>query len=462
MRKSSRRSAPAAFEVSAGRWQVALDARRCAPDMRGHKLPRAPGRPPKPQGRAGSVSWLDAVPDSSADMKVCLVTAEYLGISGYVGGLGVRYATLAPALARDGIDMHVLTYGAGLNRTVELDGVRVHAVGRPPVGAQRVWEEVWWDVVADRALRRMPDLDVVYAPEWRGALARYALRRRRGAIVTNLTSSLAQILSASADPPRPALRPPVRWMIQHRLERAQAEGSDGIVAASGAILGWSRSLWQIDDIPSVTLSNQIDLAAILAQIRGPLPEGFPQHGPVVAFSGRLQVLKGVCVLVDAMRRVWSRRPEVHLVMLGGDALRDGTWMSERLRDQAGPHASQLHVLGHQSHERLIPALARADVVALPSLWESFGNAALEAMAVGRPVVVTSGCGYSDFCRHEDNALLVGPKDEAALGDAILRLLEDKALRRRLGEKAAADARQYSADPAARLHREFFDNVLAGR
>ena len=92
------------------------------------------------------------------------VTSEYLGVSDYIGGLGVRYATLAPALARAGIDLHVLTYGQGADRIFERDGVCIHAIGRPPNSDQRVWEEMRWDRIVDRPLRRMPSLDLVYAP----------------------------------------------------------------------------------------------------------------------------------------------------------------------------------------------------------------------------------------------------------------------------------------------------------
>ena len=399
---------------------------------------------------------------SRAGMRVCLVTSEYLGVSEYIGGLGVRYATLAPALARAGVDLHVLTYGQGPDRIFERDGVCIHAIGRPPNSDQHVWEELRWDRIVDRSLRRVPSLDLVYAPEWRGSLARYALRRDRPAVVTNLTTSLAQVLAIDPGPSRSTLQPAFRWMIQHRLERGQAERSDGLVAVSRAILASSRTLWNIDAVPSATLSNQIDLERVLPLVERDLPPGFPQQGPVVAYSGRLEVRKGVIVLLEAMRRVWNTRPEVQLVMLGGDAPLDGIPMSHLLRERAGPHARRLHVLGHLSHEQLIPALSRADVVALPSLWEAFGNAALEAMAVGRPVVVTTGSGYDDFCRQGENALMVPPKDAQTLSEALLRLLEDEDLRRRLGQTAALDARQYSADPSARRHRDFFDGVVAAR
>lgn len=395
-------------------------------------------------------------------MKVCLVTPEYHGVSGYVGGLGVRYATLAPALVRAGIDLRVLTYGDGPNRTLEREGVRIVAVGRPPNDQQRFWEEVTWSIAADRALRRMDGIDLVYAPEWRGSLARYALRRRRAAVVTNLTISLAQVLAVTPDPPRPALRPAVRWPVQQRLERAQAERSDGFIATGPAALAVSRSLWTLERLPTAMSYGQIDVDRIRELVGGPLPDGFPAKGPVVAFSGRLQILKGVFVLVDAMRRVWDRRPDVQLVMLGGDAPLDGVPMSQHLRMRAGTHADRLHILGHQPRERLVPALHRADVVALPSFWESFSNAALEAMTLSRPVVVTTGSGYSDFCRDEENALMVQPRDPAAVGAAILRLLEDDTLRQRLGQAAALEAERHAVDPAAERHRDFFETIVARR
>src|SRR5205085_12357818 len=134
--------------------------------------------------------------------------------------------------------------------------------------------------------------------------------------------------------------------------------------------------------------------------------------------------------------VWRELPTAQLVLLGRDFPIEGGWMSEYLLRTAGDFTHNVHVLGNQRPETLFPSLAKADVVALPSLWEAFGIAALEAMALGRASVLTSGSGYDDFAAHGHDALLVPPSDAHELAQAILRLLDDPNLRARLGANAA--------------------------
>jgi glycogen synthase len=159
-----------------------------------------------------------------------------------------------------------------------------------------------------------------------------------------------------------------------------------------------------------------------------------------------------------MLEVWDDHPEVNLVMLGGEGRRDRGRLAPSLQELAGRHAGRLHLLGHQSAERLFPALAAADIVALPSRWEPFGIAALEAMALGRATILTSGSGFEEFFEAERDGLMVPPRDSGSLARAIARLLGDEFLRERLGAAAATTAEQYDAPAVTRQHVDFFERV----
>jgi len=228
-----------------------------------------------------------------------------------------------------------------------------------------------------------------------------------------------------------------RHVMQARLERAQTRRSDLLIASSHAILDWTRRLWDVGDIPSVVIPNGVDVQRVRDLAAGPTPDGFPEDGPVVAFSGRLEGRKGVQVLVSAMHEVWRRFPSAQLVLMGRDGDWEGGRMSDHLRALAGAHADRLHLLGLQPPDRLYAGLRAADVVALPSIWENFALAAVETLVLGRPLIATTGSGYDDFVEHERTGLLVPPDDQASLAAAIVRLLEDGALRQRLGAAAAA-------------------------
>jgi glycogen(starch) synthase len=404
-------------------------------------------------GRLGSIEPRPAV-------RICLVSREYPPLTSYTGGIGRRYAALAPALVRLDHEVHAVVLGEDGALEVERDGVAVHVLRR--AYPDRIWfaEDVVSTVSADRALRRLGPFDVVFAPEWGGNAWLYARHKRCGPLVTNLATAFVQVRELSPGwQPSPQGR--VRELLQPRLEREQAERSDGILACSRAILDWSRRLWDIDRIPTAVVPNFVDLQQTRRQAgEHEPPRGWPERGPVVAFAGRVERRKGVHVLVEAMRSVWRERPDVELALIGRDTF-DGRWVSEQLTEAAREHAHRVHLLGQQDAGPLLASLARADVVALPSVWEAFGIVALEAMALGRPVVVTSGSGFEEFVRADRDGLLVPPRDVAALAAALGRLLDDPALRERLGSSGAARAEQFTADDMAPRYVEHFERVARG-
>jgi glycogen(starch) synthase len=392
-------------------------------------------------------------------MRLVVITREYAPVTPYYGGIGTRLAVLVPELARLGNEVHVLVPDGGRHEA-ERDGVRFHPIRKHEMG--RLWPltDARWGLAADRWLRERGPFDVVFAPEWGGAAWRYARHKRSGPLITNLTTPLDLVLLLSGKPRSRGTR--VQYAIQRRLERIQTEGSDALLAISRTLLRWTASLWDIERIPAATLPNPVDVGRVRRLAAGKPPLGFPTGGPVVAFSGRLEPRKGVVVLVEAMGAVWKRFPDAHLVLAGHDSSREDGAMSERLRTLAGPLAKRMHFLGHLDQEQLFPALAAADVVTLPSLWEAVGNAALEAMAVGCALVLTSGSGFDEYCDHLREGILVPPGDSGALASALIDLLDDPEMRARLGSSAAARSRREHDSPVAvGRYAEFFEAVAAG-
>jgi len=377
-------------------------------------------------------------------MRLAIVTPEYAGVTAYTGGIGFQYAMLAPELVRQGHEVAVVTLSPEGSGRDERDGVRFELVAASRIRALR---PLAWALRSRSALARLGSVEVVLACEYGGGGWRYALGRRPSPLVTHLHSSTIQIAKSSRWLLRQRLLPVV--VLQRALERAQARRSDGLLAPTRSILSWSRQLWGLGGIPAEVVPNMIDLDRVRALRTAEPPPDLPIGGQVVAFVGRLETRKGVHVLVEAMREVWTRIPDAQLVLVGGDNPWRGGRMSDHLTELAGPFAPRMHVLGPRSPEQLLPTVARADVVALPSLWENFATAALEAMALGRPMIVTSGTGFDEFITAERQALMVPRADAGALGAALVRLLEDPMLRAELAAGAAAAAARFDVGIVAR-------------
>jgi glycosyltransferase involved in cell wall biosynthesis len=344
----------------------------------------------------------------------------------------------------------------------ECRGVHVHALRR---GRAWPWLAVDWSRLVDRALRDLGPFDVILSPEFRGEAFGYSADQSQGPLITHLVTSSAQLLAV-----RPGLtlreRHGLRTRIALQMERRQAERSTALMAPGSAVLNWARELWPgIADVPTQIVPLSIDFDAVRAAAQGDLPDGFPAagDGPIVALASRLDGHKGAQHLVAAMETVWRSHPGARLVFVGRDAPWKGGMMSDHLRELAGPNVDRLHLLGYQPDEQYFAAVKAADVIAIPSLWESFCLAALEAMALGRPVIGTRDNGFSEFIRDGENGLLVGRGDVPELAAALDRLLGDEDLRRRISAAAEDTAARHDEAPVAPLYVDAFQRVIdAGR
>jgi glycogen(starch) synthase len=114
------------------------------------------------------------------------------------------------------------------------------------------------------------------------------------------------------------------------------------------------------------------------------------------------------------------------------------------------------------HPHDVPAvLQMADVFVMPSLYEEFGMALLEAMAMERPIVATATGGICELLEHRRSGLLVTPGSPEALSDAIEELLLCPDLANRLGRAAHADALPYDIDHTAEAMFDLYCQVTRG-
>lgn len=171
----------------------------------------------------------------------------------------------------------------------------------------------------------------------------------------------------------------------------------------------------------------------------------------VLFVGRIDPVKGLDTWFRAMRLVLEAEPSLRnrmcVCLIGGDVDDDEDPDSEmvrldKLKDELGL-GDMVTFLGGRAQSSLPYYYASADVVVMPSRYESFGLAALEAMACGTPVVASDVGGLSFIVRDGETGFLVPEGDEPALAECILNLLRDPELRNRLAARAVIVAQDYS-------------------
>ena len=182
------------------------------------------------------------------------------------------------------------------------------------------------------------------------------------------------------------------------------------------------------------------------------------HDPArVVFVGRLHEQKGVDTLLRAFARLRADRPDARVVLrlVGDGPLRADLLALARELDVAA------EFLGERDDVEAL--LEDADVFVLPSRAEGMSNALLEAMAAGVPTIVTDIPGNADVIRQEENGLLVEPDDPEGLAAAIGRLLDDGALRERIGPAARGTVEaEYALDRVATRYVALYEELLSER
>jgi glycosyltransferase involved in cell wall biosynthesis len=178
--------------------------------------------------------------------------------------------------------------------------------------------------------------------------------------------------------------------------------------------------------------------------------------PVVGIVGRLEPWKGQETFLQAARLVAECRADTRFAIVGGALLGNEGSYPAKLYELAADLgiADRTYLAGHQ--QNVYPWFDALDVVVHASEGEPFGLVVVEGMALSKPVVATTPGGPAEIIEHERSGLLVPPNDAAAMADAILRILGDPGLARRLGGAAARRARRFSDRRTA----EKFGAVLA--
>lgn len=180
--------------------------------------------------------------------------------------------------------------------------------------------------------------------------------------------------------------------------------------------------------------------------------------PLIGFVGRMEAIKGPDVLLRAFTRITQVMPEARLIMVGG-----GNGL-ERFRALAGSLGIAKKVVwaGRKTRGEVIQHLQMIDVVAMPSRpgLEGFGLSAAEAMACGRPVVASAVDALPEVVADGETGILVPPEDDIALANALLELLRQPELMKKMGTAGRHRAAElFSFDLFRRRVLELYGEIV---
>lgn len=371
-------------------------------------------------------------------MRVLHLTTEFPPI--IYGGLGTALGGLAFASARAGMTVGVLLAGergwAGYagedSKLAEQSGGEDHVQAVTRSGGVTIFHvPSYQPIEAGVRLVRTWKPDVVHMHVfWLWSAAR-AIQKRTGVPLVYHVHSLDRAEYEIGRGPSECIS---QWGVQEE-----------VIGSADRVIALTRSESELlsEYCPSVhgrvrIVGNGIeDNPAALAAVH----KSREAVSPLVLFTGRFVERKGVRELIAAIPRVLERAPDTRFVFAGGHRGCSGAdmeywWLPTELKR----YRDRIHFTGWLTPAQLVEWYLAADVLTVPSWYEPFGMVILEGMLYGLPIVAAAVGGPSEILDHGRTGILCRPKDSESLGDAILKLVKDADLRRRIGIAAAAEVR----------------------
>ena len=255
-----------------------------------------------------------------------------------------------------------------------------------------------------------------------------------------------------------------------RGEREVLINADMIIAATPAELAQLQWLYEVqtDDVkvipPGVNLRRFYPIPSDEAREYIDVPV----DNCLLLYVGRIEPLKGIDTLLRAIARMLDggvlKGCQVSLSIIGGDASVSEDQMSiemtrlQKLRQELGLE-DIVTFLGKRDQDSLPYYYSAADIVVVPSHYESFGMVALEAMACGTPVVASQVGGLAFLVQDGETGFHIPDQDPIALGERLTALLDDGELHARMSIKAAEYAKGYSWEIiAGRILGEYQESI----
>jgi D-inositol-3-phosphate glycosyltransferase len=293
------------------------------------------------------------------------------------------------------------------------------------------------------------EYDLIHSHYWLSGLSSFDLRDAWGIPLIQTFHTLGIMKDRVA---RSAEDAAVSRRIQ--TEKDLLRKADLIVASTQAELAQFQWLYKSDISKVRVVPPGVDLTRFY-----PIPSDeakeFVGLGPtesMILYVGRIEPLKGIDTLLRAMAEL-NRRGSLQrrcqcLVVIGGEPNSEGTEQSpemERLfalRDELGLD-DMIAFYGSRDQDTLPYYYSAAELVVVPSHYESFGLVALEAMACGKPVVASETGGLAFLVKDGETGFHVPAAEPSALADRLELLLSDQDLRIRMGGNARAYAKGYA-------------------
>lgn len=353
-------------------------------------------------------------------MRLLMLSWEYP--PNVVGGLGRHVAELAPALAEQEVDIHVLTPTSNVaNAGIQVEqGVKVHRVFAPALNMQAdIFERA---VAVNRTIKSYiyqtsESYDLIHVHDWLTSFAGIELQQAWNC------SLVATIHATERGRSRGYISNDLQYAIDN-AERQLIQEATHIIVCSRSMANEVQAFFHTSPSRIDVVPNGVNIGMLSDHQTPPdltlFRARYAAADEAIIFTvTRLVYEKGVHRLVEAAPRIFAEFPKARILIAGRGP------EAENLARQAHDMgvADRVNFLGFISDEERNCFYQVADCAIFPSLYEPFGIVALEAMALRCPVVVSDVGGLAEIVKHTENGITIYPDNAESVAWGILQMLQ---------------------------------------
>jgi D-inositol-3-phosphate glycosyltransferase len=356
--------------------------------------------------------------------------------------------------------LHELGYG---NRVVHVPAGPEHPVPKPEL-ANYIPEFV--EGIKHFACEKGITYDVIHSHYWMSGIAAGSLSEAWGGTpIVHMFHTLGEMKNriARTDAEREG-----EYRIQG--EKQVLRRADRVIVATIAELTQLRFLYRATASKMVVIPPGVDVSHFY-----PIPAdeakmyvGLKPEDRMVLYVGRIEPLKGLDTLIQAMSSLQlQEKRRVHLAIIGGDPAASPREMStemarlQKLCDDLSVGQTVVF-LGKRDQDKLPYYYSAAELVVMPSHYESFGMVALEAMACGTPVIASEVGGLAYLVRDGETGFTIPDQEPDMLCEKISWLLNDHDLHVRMSQRAVEYAQDYAWEKIAKQIVDVYKGLVRSR
>ncbi|ABO50845.1 glycosyl transferase, group 1 [Desulforamulus reducens MI-1] len=387
-------------------------------------------------------------------MRVVTFSWEYPPLS--VGGLAQHVYDLTIAMARQDVDLHVITCGSPDTPDYEkIQGVHVYRVTSFKVSSP---DFVTWVMQLNMAMierfitlfHELEQVDIIHAHDW---LVAYAAKVCKHSHKIPLISTIHATEWGRNNGLHNDIQrhiSDIEWWLTYESWR--------VICCSEYMQGQLTHIFQLPVDKINIIPNGVEPTNFKFDPKTPVKrDTFANpHEKIVYYVGRLVPEKGVQVLLEAVPKILHYHPNTKFVIAGKGSF-EGELKHKAV--QIGI-SDKIYFTGYVNDMTRNSLYHYADVAVFPSLYEPFGIVALEAMAAQTPVVVSDNGGLGEIVQHGFNGMKSYTGNANSLADSILHCLMDNNSARQMKERAYNDViKKYNWQGIAKQTRQVYQEII---